>query len=182
MPWRWLLGAMVILAGCSTVPPPTTTRSLPVPSPTVRDATPSAGLLSIEASGMVGCDWMLGCGALLAIEPSDDPLATLPPAWRPSPWIDLPTEVVPEGGGRTMRVGRPVDAPVSLEPGRYRVVAGWAYADDQASFPPDPLAGPPITSFHSTCQTRVEVAEGAAVAISVTFALDGTCAVAAVAS
>jgi hypothetical protein len=42
---------------------------------------------------------------------------------------------------------------------------------------------PPITTLSPTCQTDLDIRDGTTeVAVSVTFALDGTCAVAATAS
>ena len=167
-----LLGVLALIA-CSPAP-------IPSPSTSPSTTTTAGPLLAIAASGTVGCEWMLGCAAFVAIEPTSEPDAPLPEAWRPADPIVLSITDMPEGGRLTLEVGAPADPPATIAPGSYRVVAAWAFMDDVPSAGEGLLD---ITSLSSTCSTGLDVAPAARqVEIQVTFALEGTCAVAAAAA
>ena len=116
---------------------------------------------------------MLGCGALIALEPTTEPDASVEPGWEPTDPISFELMDVPQADVGTFDVGPPLDAPASIEPGTYRVVAGVYLATDLRS---QGNTGLLIESVVEPCQGSLTVDESTArVEIAVAFTLDARC-------
>ncbi len=97
--------------------------------------------LTITVSGRAACEWLGGCQAALAIEPTIDPAATLDPGGPAPEGIALDLVQVEEADRGTYDVGPGADLPTTIEPGAYRVVGEWNLMSDIPSAGTFPIMG-----------------------------------------
>lgn len=102
-----------------------------------------------------------------------EPDASVEPGWEPTDPVSFELTDLPQADVRTFIVGAPLDAPATIEPGTYRVVAGAYLATDLRSQGDTGLL---IETVIEPCQGSLTVDESTArVEIAVGFTLDARC-------
>jgi hypothetical protein len=171
------LALLFLLAGCAATP----TLSPPASQPSPVGSPPSAGAtVAIEASGRYLCESLAGCGAFVAVEPTDGIVTeALPEGWLPSePYLLEQTQVGGEYGAVVYDVGAPTRSVAALPPGTYRVTAGSLWVDHTASTTEGPNAPNVFESVgrNGPCQMPLEVTDAMEhISIEATLREDAWC-------
>jgi hypothetical protein len=165
--------AVVLAAGCG--PAASSGQSdaaTATGSPTV--ATSSGAALTVTASGSVRCG-TYGCQASIWFEPVGDRKATISPEWfgDASHQFRLSTETARDG---SLRVGKIVKPPATLDQGTYLVVAATEILSDIASEAPGPTKVFPVLGTTLECSAPVTVGPATTrVRVKVAYKPDDPC-------
>ena len=168
-----LAGALVATTGCSPMAStdPSNGAGEGQPSTTAL-ASPAA--LTVTASGSVRCG-QYACQASIWFEPVGDRKATISPDWfgHASHQFHLSTETGRDG---SVRVGKLLRPPATLDQGTWLVVAATELLSDIASEAPGPTRVFPVLGTTLECSAPVTVGpDTTRVRIKVAFRTDDPC-------
>jgi hypothetical protein len=141
-------------------------------------AAPAA--LTVTSSGSVRCG-TYACQASIWFEPVGDRKATISPEWfgHASHQFHLSTETARDG---SVKVGKILKPPATLDPGTYLVVAATEILSDIASEAPGPTRVFPVLGTSLECSAPVTVGpDTTSIRIKVAFRPDDPCRVTATA-
>jgi hypothetical protein len=174
-----MAGALVATTGCSPAASadPSSVTGSGQPSMT-SPAAPAA--LTVTSSGSVRCG-TYACQASIWFEPVGDRKATISPEWfgDASHQFRLSTETARDG---SLRVGKIVKPPATLDQGTYLVVAATEILSDIASEAPGPTKVFPVLGTSLECSAPVTVGpDTTSIRIKVAFRPDDPCRVTATA-
>jgi len=168
-----LAGALVATTGCS----PTASADPSGAAGTGQPSTPSPAApaaLAVTASGSVRCG-QYACQASIWFEPVGDRKATISPDWfgHASHQFHLSTETGRDG---SVRVGKLVRPPATLDQGTYLVVAATELLSDIASEAPGPTKVFPVLGTTLECSAPVTVGPATTrVRVKVAYQPDDPC-------
>jgi hypothetical protein len=146
---------VIATTGCSPAAPGGPSSSTGTGQPVGQPSATSSAALTVTGSGSVHCG-QYACQASIWFEPVGDRKATISPDWfgHASHQFHLSTETDRDG---SVRVGKPVRPPATLDQGTYLVVAATEILSDIASEAPGPTTVFPVLGTTLECSAPVTV-------------------------
>jgi len=165
---------VIATTGCSPAAPGGPSSSAGTGQLGAQPSATSSAALTVTGSGSVHCG-QYACQASIWFEPVGDRKATISPDWfgHASHQFHLSTETDRDG---SVRVGKPVRPPATLDQGTYLVVAATEILSDIASEAPGPTKVFPVLGTTLECSAPVTVGPATTrVRVKVAYQPDDPC-------